>query len=227
MKYKHFLFDADNTIFDYSLGEKNSFNEIGKIYNVNFDDKALEIYHRVNSACWKAYEKGELSQNELVVLRFKNFCDELSLDIDPFEFDRLFTQILSKQTCLMPYARELLDTLKNEGYKLWMITNGVRETQYGRIEATGLESYFLNYFISSDMGCQKPDIEFFDIVLDTIKAEREECIIIGDRLESDIEGGIRSSIDTIWLNPNNNERDPQIVPTFEIKSLNQMMDVIK
>ncbi|MBK5201121.1 MAG: YjjG family noncanonical pyrimidine nucleotidase [Spirochaetaceae bacterium] len=227
MKYKHFLFDADNTIFDYSCGEKNAFYEIGKIFNIEFDTAVLNVYHRVNKACWQAYERGELSQEKLLVLRFKNFCEELSLDIDPFEFDRLFTLILSQQTCLMPYAREVLDILKNDGYNIWMITNGVRETQYGRAKASGIESYFSNYFISSDMGCQKPDIEFFDIVLNTIKAERDECLIIGDRLESDIEGGLRSSIDTIWLNTNNNERGPLIVPTFEIESLEQMMDLIK
>ncbi len=227
MKYKHFLFDADNTIFDFSRGEKNAFLEIGNMYNLKFDDESLNIYHKINKECWLSYERGELSQDKLLVLRFKNFCEELSIDIDPNEFNRLFTKILSSQTCLMPYAKEVLDILRDSNYNISMITNGVRETQYGRIKATGLEPYFSSLFISSEMGCQKPDIEFFDIVLNEIKADREECIIIGDRLESDIEGGLRSSIDTIWLNTKNTERDPNIVPTYEIDCLSKMMDLLK
>jgi len=230
MKYKHFLFDADNTIFDYRQGEKNAFNEIARIYNLTFDDKVLDTYHKINKECWKAYERGELSQDKLLVLRFKNLCDELDFDIDPSAMDNLFTELLSSQTCLMPYAKQILDILRDEECQIQMITNGVSETQYGRLKATGLASYFENVFISSEMGCQKPDIEYFDKVLATIKAKKEECLIIGDRLESDILGGINSNIDTIWLNTkqtSNMDDDLGVKPTYEIDCLSKMMELIK
>jgi len=230
MRYKHFLFDADNTIFDYRQGEKNAFNEIARIYNLNFDDAVLDTYHKINKECWKAYERGELPQDKLLVLRFKNLCDELDFDIEPYAMDNLFTELLSKQTCLMPYAKQILDILRDEECKIQMITNGVSETQYGRLKATGLESYFENIFVSSEMGCQKPDIEYFDIVLDKINAKSDECIIIGDRLESDILGGLKSNIDTIWLNTkqtSNMDEDIHVKPTYEIDSLSKMMELIR
>jgi FMN phosphatase YigB (HAD superfamily) len=111
-----------------------------------------------------------------------------------------------------------------------MITNGVSETQYGRLEATNLRSYFSNIFISSEMGCQKPDLEYFDIVLDKIKANPSECVIIGDRLESDIRGGLNANIDTIWLNTGNSsnlKNEGSVHPTFEIECLSEIMNLVR
>lgn len=229
MKYKHFLFDADNTIFDYRQGERNAFDLIASHFDLTFDDKVLDTYHRINKWCWKAYERGELSQDKLVVLRFKNLCEELSIEIEPEEMEEMFTSALSIQTCLMPHAKEVLDELKSRGCNIEMITNGVSETQYGRLNATKLNSYFTNIFISSEMGCQKPDIEYFDLVLNKIKADRSECVIIGDRLESDIRGGINANIDTIWLNTgnsSNSDNDDSVRPTYEIDCLSKMMDLV-
>lgn len=230
MKYKHFLFDADNTIFDYSQGERNAFILLANHYNLLFNDKLLDTYHRINKWCWKAYERGELSQDTLVILRFKNLCEELSIDADAHEMENLFTTFLSSQTCLMPHAKEVLDELKSKGCNIEMITNGVSATQYGRLDATNLNSYFSNIFISSEMGCQKPDSEYFEIVLDTIRADRSECLIIGDRLESDIRGGINVGIDTIWLNTGktaNAEINDSVRPTYEIDCLSKMMNIVK
>jgi YjjG family noncanonical pyrimidine nucleotidase len=230
MKYKHFLFDADNTVFDYRQGEKNAFDQIAKHYNLTFDDEVLDTYHRINKWCWEAYERGELAQEELVVLRFKNLFDELSIDEDPVEMESLFTTFLSKQICLMPHAKELLDELQYNGCNIEMITNGVSATQYGRLEATNLKAYFSNIFISSEMGCQKPDYKYFDIVLNKIKADRSECVIIGDRLESDIRGGLNAHIDTIWLNTgksSNMENDGSVHPTYEIECLSEIMDLVR
>lgn len=226
MKYKHLLFDADNTLFDFTKGEITSFKTMGTIYGLDFNKQLLETYHRINKKCWKDYEKGLLSQDNLKVLRFSNLCEELGLDIDPKDLSDTYSRLLSVQTHLMPHAKHVLDELKGRGYKIEMITNGISETQYGRLEATNLTSYFSNIFISGELGTQKPEIEFFDIVLNTIKARKEDCIIIGDRLESDIKGGLNSNIDTIWLNYLNVEKSLTVLPTYEISSLLEILKIV-
>ncbi len=45
----------------------------------------------------------------------------------------------------------------------------------------------------------KPNKSIFKISLDILKAKREETIVIGDRLETDILGGINSNIDTLLV----------------------------
>lgn len=226
MKYKHLLFDADNTLFDFSQGEKETFKLLGRKYDFEVTKSLMEDYHRINKACWKAYEEGSLSQDKLRIMRFENFIKYFHLDIDPIEMEKDFTMILSNQTHLIKDTHHVLDTLKSKGYHIQMITNGLIESQYGRLKATDIEKYFSNIFISGEMGCQKPDIEYFDIVLGSIEANKKECLVIGDRLESDILGAMKSNIDSVWLNLKEDTLPEDYKPTYVIKQLVDLLSIL-
>ena len=67
----------------------------------------------------------------------------------------------------------------------------------------------------------KPDIEFFDYVFDYIKdKDKSHYVIIGDRLDTDILGGIKAGIKTIYVDRKNinNEIKPDVV-VFSLKEL--------
>lgn len=226
MKYKQLLFDADNTLFDFTQGEYETFKILGKKYNFEVSSKLMDEYHKINKACWKAYEEGKLSQDKLRVLRFENFINHFNLNINPVEMEKEFTKILSKQSHLIKDTHIVLSKLKEKGYNIQMITNGLVEAQYGRLKATDIEKYFNYIFISGEMGFQKPDIEYFDIVLNKIKANKNDCIVIGDRLESDILGAMNSNIDSIWLNLKRDELPINFKPTFIIEDLIELLDLL-
>ncbi|MCY1152845.1 MAG: YjjG family noncanonical pyrimidine nucleotidase [Sphaerochaetaceae bacterium] len=227
MKYKHLLFDADNTLFDFSQGEIETFKELGHKYNFEVTKSLMEDYHRINKACWKAYEEGTLSQDKLRVLRFENFINYFNFNIDPIEMEKDFTSILSNQSHLIKDTHFVLEQLSKQGYDIQLITNGLVEAQYGRLKATDIEKYFSNIFISGEMGCQKPDVEYFDIVLDSIKAKKDECLVIGDRLESDILGAMKSNLDSVWLNIKNKDLPNEFTPTYVITDLASLLDILK
>lgn len=72
------------------------------------------------------------------------------------------------------------------------------------------------------MGYNKPSKEFFDFCFSRIPDfKKEETVIIGDSLTSDILGGINSGIKTVWFNPNRNKNDSDIKPDYEISSLDE------
>ncbi len=226
MKYKHLLFDADNTLFDFTQGEYETFKILGKKYNFEVNPTLMDEYHIINKACWKAYEEGSLSQDKLRVLRFENFINHFNLNIDPIEMEESFTNILSKQNHLIKDSHFVLSSLKNKGYNIQMITNGLVEAQYGRLKSTDIEKYFTNIFISGEMGCQKPDIEYFDIVLNKLDANKDDCLVIGDRLESDILGAMKSKIDSVWLNLKKDKLPLDFKPTFIIKDLIDLLEIL-
>ncbi|MGD1821288.1 MAG: YjjG family noncanonical pyrimidine nucleotidase [Pleomorphochaeta sp.] len=226
MKYKHLLFDADNTLFDFTKGEYDTFIKLGQKYNFEVSKSVMDEYHVINKACWKAYEEGTLAQSKLRVLRFENFINHFELDINPIEMEKDFTKILSVQKHLLKDSHFVLSSLKKRGYQIEMITNGLVDAQYGRLVATDIQKYFSNIFISGEMGCQKPDIEYFDIVLETINAEKEKCLVIGDRLESDILGAMKSNIDSVWLNNKKDVLPKEYTPTFIIEELNTLLDIL-
>ena len=82
-------------------------------------------------------------------------------------------------------------------------------------------------FISEKIGFEKPNIEFFDYIFDTVGSrEKSEYVIIGDSLTSDIRGGNNAGIKTIWFNPDRLEKDKDIDFDYEVINLEEVLDIL-
>ena len=54
----------------------------------------------------------------------------------------------------------------------------------------------------------------------------KEALIIGDSLTSDIQGGHNIGIDTCWYNPKNEENTTLLNPTYTIRNLHELENII-
>lgn len=112
-------------------------------------------------------------------------------------------------------------------YDLYIVTNGVSETQDKRLRASGLQPFFKNVFVSEDTGFQKPMKEYFDFVFARIPSfSLEQGLIIGDSLSSDIRGGILAGMDTCWFNPKKKPNNTEIEPTYQIQKLEELYQIL-
>jgi len=111
--------------------------------------------------------------------------------------------------------------------KIYLITNGLTVVQKPRIKNSVIGKYFDGVIISEEVGYAKPHKEIFDIAFNMMdNPEKNEVLIIGDSLTSDIAGGINYGIDTCWYNSFNNEVNDNIIPTYEIRELKELLDLI-
>ena len=121
------------------------------------------------------------------------FLAQHSEDCNDLYVDGLKSKIFYKPNCM-----KFLDAVKGK-YKLYALTNGVTLTQQVRLAKSGLEPYFERIFISEQMGCKKPEKEFFDKVFEAIgPVDKSRCIMLGDSLTSDMQGGRNAGIDTCF-----------------------------
>ena len=131
---------------------------------------------------------------------------------------------LAQQAHLIEGAAELIQTL-NGRYHLALITNGLADVQYPRLARSGLESYFSAVVVSDEVGVAKPNPGIFDVAFERMnQPAKNEVLIIGDSLSSDITGGITYGIDTCWYNPNGQSSDLPI--THKIKTLHQLNEIL-
>ena len=92
----------------------------------------------------------------------------------------------------------------------------------------GILKYFKGVFISEVVGYEKPSSQFFEYCFSQISDfKREETIIIGDSLSSDIKGGINAKIKTVWFNPHRIKNTTALKPDYEINSLSQIKEILK
>jgi len=215
-RYSWLLFDADGTILDYRAAEVHSLKTAASSFAVDVNEEVLKLYREINSALWTELEKGTITSLELRVKRFATLSSRMGWDISAEELSQAYLQELGRSGFMIPGAGQMLKDLP-AGMKKAIITNGIKDTQYGRLKEALLMETFDEIIISEEAGVAKPSAGFFDYTLERIGSRKiEEMLVIGDSLSSDIAGGANYGIDTCWFNPEGLENSSGIEPTYEI-----------
>lgn len=225
-KYKTLLFDLDDTLLDFCATEDAALRQL-------FDDQKMTLtpeikahYKKMNEGLWKSYERGDIDREELLNTRFSNLFKEYGVEVDGVLLEAKYRSFLKEGHHLIEGAIELVSTLHKD-FELYIVTNGDSTTQSKRLKDSGLAPFFKNVFVSEDAGFQKPKKEFFDFAFKQIENfEKEKSIIIGDSLTADITGGHDVGMDTCWINTREKINDTNIVPTYEIRHLNELYRIL-
>ena len=224
---KTLLFDLDGTLLDFHWAEANALRNALSQMGVVPTDAVVARYSAINQSLWELLEKKQITRPRLLVRRFELLYEELGLEISSQETQAHYIKFLSQGHKFMPGAEELLKALSPD-YDLYLVSNGTASVQEGRLKSAGIAPYFKGIFVSETMGADKPQTAFFDQCFAAIPGfQREEAIIIGDSLTSDILGGNNAGIRTCWYNPRN-ARNPGIAHVdYEISDLNQLPELLR
>jgi 2-haloacid dehalogenase len=228
MKYEIIIFDADETLFDFKKSERDAFKNTMLEFDIEYDENHhLKIYQGINTAIWREFEDGLISQKELKVERFKRLAHILDASFDEVEFANSYMKHLSNASFLYDDSIELVESLHKD-YRLTMVTNGLKAVQDNRIRKSIIAKYFEDIVVSEEALVAKPDPKIFELALNNIKhTDKSKVLMVGDSLTSDIQGGINSGIDTCWYNPNKIINKTAIKPTYEISSLMDLRSILE
>ena len=222
-KYEIFLFDADNTLFDYDLAEKNALSTMLELNGFSYSEEIHEKYRELNMDVWDKFERGEITKTELQSSRFEQLFKYMGANVDGLAFNNGYIKLLGEGSFLIEGAYEICKAIVESGKKLYVVTNGLLVTQEARIKHSTISKYISDSFISEVVGYEKPHIKYFEHVFSNISSpQKDNIIIIGDYLKSDIAGGINAGIDTCWFNLRAEENNTGIEPTYEIFKLNEL-----
>ena len=225
-RYDTVLFDADNTLFDFDAAEAQALDLTLEAYGYPVDGRSRDCYLTVNRDLWERFDRGEVKREWLVVERFAALQRSLGGHHDPAEMNAFYLSRLAEAGCLLPGAEELCRALV-PSCTLAIVTNGVASAQRGRFARSPLKALIPWLFISEEVGYQKPQRQFFDAVLSAMSLPPSaRIVVVGDSLTADILGAVNAGLDSIWYNPNGLPGRPDIVPTFEARSFDQVFHLI-
>ncbi len=94
---------------------------------------------------------------------------------------------------------DLLDTLKQRGKGIYLLSNAQRSFTENELRMFGLDRYFDGVCISSDEECSKPDPHYFACLFDRYKLKKSDSIMIGNDFRSDIGGAADFGIDSLYI----------------------------
>ncbi len=227
LKYKWLLFDADDTLLDFKLGESRALKATLEGAGLPTDLTVIDTYSRINDNLWKMLERGEMTKDRLRTLRFEQFCEHYGFERDAVALADSYVENLKKQTVLIDGAYEVCAELFGK-YKMYIITNGIEAVQKARFDGCTIKDFFDKCYISDAIGVAKPKKEFFDAVAADIDGfDKSKALIIGDSLTSDIKGGALYGIDTCWLNPAGKEAHEGMNITYIIKDIRDILEILE
>lgn len=226
-RYPILLLDADNTLFNFDIGNRLAFSEVCRKCRLPDTDELFHAYEGINAELWAAFDRGECSKDFLVVERFRRYLERFSLTADPVQCNEIHLESLKTNTALMPHALEVCRALSQK-HRLYIVTNAVAAVQKARLSASDIRPYITDAFISEDAGASKPSVAYFDYVFSHIPdITRENCLLIGDSISSDIQGANNYGLACCWYNPGRLRAPEGLRIDFEIEDLRQLIPLIE
>ena len=221
------LLDLDDTILDFKKAEAvavtKSLDELG----VPHDDNVIRRYSEINQMHWEMLEEGKLTREEVLVQRFAMLFREIDADADAVQMRMIYEKNLAVGHWFVDGAENLLNKLAGK-VRLVLISNGTAVVQRGRIKSAGIAPLFERIFISELLEVNKPDPDFFRKCFEDLPNFRKEnCLLIGDSLTSDIRGGVQAGVPTCWFNLRGKEPRADIVPDYTITSLSELPPLLR
>lgn len=232
--YKYYLIDLDRTLWNFDLNSENAITMLvrqradllerviqceGGDIPAGCPDREAQALHRfflhydvLNHLLWAAYERGELSKDDLRWRRFHDTFLDYGIDDIDFakEFGEKYLVQMTHERELMPGAMQMLRNIRTFGGRMSIVSNGFKEVQYLKLARAGISEFFSDVIVSEEVGVHKPSPEIFAVALERLsgidrnsrgwKEAKRQTLMIGDDLANDIEGAQIFGIDQYFYN---------------------------
>lgn len=209
MKYTDLIFDLYGTLVDIHTDETDMvWQECAHFFvskGVNIDGKTLKERHRQivlrregsegqSYECYPDVPFDEVLEEILV----ENGVAKGARDV-AIEGARLFRQRSTEYIRCYPHVFEALDRFREQGRRLWLLSNAQQVFTWYELVDLGLDKVFDGIYISSNYGCRKPDARFYNALIEEQNLEVESCLMIGNDRDTDIAGAKALGMATLYM----------------------------
>lgn len=99
-------------------------------------------------------------------------------------------------------TKEMLMELKKQGKKVYLLSNAQRIFTAYEMRQVDIFDLFDDVFISSDYHTRKPDVRFFNELIDAHGIDVKKSLFIGNDSTTDIKGAKECGFDTFYVHSN-------------------------
>lgn len=224
MKYTNYIFDLYGTLVNIETNEDQDslWESIAKLYScfgANYTGSELQASYA--KLCQAEKETFTCEYPEICLDNvFRNLFVEkgvLPEESLVYYIGNTFRCLSRSVFALYPGITETLQTLKKQGKHVYLLSNAQRIFTYQELSQLGILPYFDGIFISSDHGIKKPDPAYMNKLLDTYSLKKEDSVMIGNEIQTDITIANACGMDSLYIRSQDFEPLPQTVPaTYQI-----------
>ncbi|MBN2155120.1 MAG: HAD-IA family hydrolase [Candidatus Lokiarchaeota archaeon] len=229
------LFNATNLATESRIGGLKKIQQLGLQFNY---EKGIKLLHSIVDEFGSNYSK---HYDELLI-RMKASPDEYGLQSTNFSIPKYvaagvigYHEVKVKEIRPFPEVPKILDQLKELGYVLILISDGIAVKQYEKLIRLNLLSYYSDCFISEEVGWKKPNPEFYRFCLKYLNIPANESMYIGDRVDHDIIPSQQIGMKTVLVH-RGGKYDPykdsylselqSVNPDYDVDSFNEIIPIL-
>lgn len=209
------LFDLDDTLHDDTTAFENAAEEVAREVAAEHGIDALALkdaYVSEAHGFWHRLTPEQL-KTRLSSVREQLWNSALArVGVDEIGLAARsatrYNEYRKKYFSVFPGATEMLRTLKSQGKRLGILTNGFSETHREKIAILQIGEYFDSVFIADEVGMLKPDPLMFAHACTSMGSSPSRAAMVGDRYNRDISGALEAGMFAVWLKV----RDEEIPP---------------
>jgi putative hydrolase of the HAD superfamily len=205
-------------------------------------DRIEEAYRKLWHRCLELY----WSRDEDVACRvqIEHFLEALGLDIATFDEPSLAAleeayagAAIDVLPSVVPFAIEVVATLRERGYRIGLISNTGRTPGYALreiLDRLGLASSIDAMVFSNEHGACKPRPSIFATLREALGVAYDEMMFVGDNLYVDVHGAQSLGITGVHFDPPTRgtaiappfEHGLEIVPDATIRDLRELFEIV-
>ena len=189
---KNILFDLDGTLLNM---DQDKFLELYMLSLYNYSkEEYKDVYELIDLIKKGVYlmvnNNGKLTNEEVFYNHFKSFHKD-NTDALLKKYEEYYNSdfiITKESTSLKKVAPLLIKELKEKGYNLILATNPIfpRIATLNRIKWAGLDPNDFMYISTYENShYSKPNIKYYEEILNKLNLNKEECLMIGNDTSED------------------------------------------
>lgn len=243
--YKYCIFDLYGTLVDIRTDEEQNFvwEKLALFYGYyGAHYKPSEIkaaYKRLTQEAphlgnegfsrninHEAFPEIQIEDVFLSLFKEKSVEADKTLAVHAGQFFRVLS---TEYVRLYDGTEEMLRSLKARGKTLILLSNAQRIFTEYEVKALGILELFDKVFISSDYGVKKPDIRFYEIMLDQCQIPVNEGIMVGNDGICDVQGAKAAGLATLYIYSNLSPKEEKpdadfIVDPMDMKAVQRILE---
>ncbi|EHK49815.1 hypothetical protein TRIATDRAFT_51436, partial [Trichoderma atroviride IMI 206040] len=195
---KVIFFDMDGTLFDIDHSLRQALSAIRDTYNALAEKTVEELIEKYSAALQQSRDAYldkvityEAADTQKVHLFFASLgLPEPSLE-QVWQFHNTYKPVYSANRRPTAGSVEALVRLRENGYRIGIVTDGQLQDQREKAEAIGV-LHLVDLIITSDeIGFRKPDHRIFEYAIARLGMNSfENTYMIGDSVDADIKGAL-------------------------------------
>lgn len=228
------LFDIDDTLFDRRWAQREILRRIAARFPSIFDGLAwprvLAAFLESDRITTAEINSRSTAGDDVRLRRSARFLRLLGLGEgeDRRHAKRLTAFYVDHYPDLRAPVAEAADVVRGlaERFPLGIVSNGLPDAQYRKLEALGLRRAFHCVILSGEIGIWKPDPRIFWRASAALAVPPAACVYVGDKPRVDVVGARRAGMRSCWFNPcGKSSESADVAPDWEIARLAEL-DVI-